>query len=225
MATSITKEEDNFLRIVYLNYRVGTTALRRYFDNVHPNLPSDLSSPTNKSILASLHKPTPRGQRKVLYQEQWDILYPPSGSHVVSSADLDVTLMVCLLRNIPQKVIPPINGFDALPQSTDLSRGAHIARIKYYKNYLVSHSKDGKLSNADFNTIWIDLEMAIIGLGNQHDVKDAAEAKSKSLDYNSLQELVHIDTRLNYHTNEIAKQTSKIEKLETTVEAMEKGNI
>ncbi|VDI17828.1 Hypothetical predicted protein [Mytilus galloprovincialis] len=135
MATNITKEEDNFLRIVYLNYRVGTKALRRYFDNVHPNLPSDLSSPTNKSILAILHKP-PRGQRRVLYQEQWDILYPPSG--------------------------------------------------------------------------------------NQHDVKDAAEAKSKSLDYNSLQELVHIDTRLNYHTNEIAKQTSKIEKLETTVEAMEK---
>ncbi|CAG2206135.1 unnamed protein product [Mytilus edulis] len=144
------------------------------------------------------------------------------GSHVVSSVDLDVTLMVCL-HEIYHKGQSAINGFDALPQSTDMSRGAHIARIKYYKNFLVSHSKDGKISDTDFNIIWTDLEMAIIGLGNQHDVKDAAEAKSKSLDYNSLQELVHIDTRLNYHTNEIAKQTSKIEKLETTVEAMEKA--
>ncbi|CAG2201854.1 unnamed protein product [Mytilus edulis] len=82
MATNITKEEDNFLRIVYLNYRVGTKALRRYFDNVHPNLLSDLSSPTNKSILAGLHKP-PRGQRRVLYREQWDILYPPSGNFLI----------------------------------------------------------------------------------------------------------------------------------------------
>ena len=81
------------------------------------------------------------------------------GSPVVSSADLDVTLMVCLLRNLPPYVSPPTTGFDALPQSTDLSHGAHIARIKYYKNYIVSHSKDGKLSDTDFERIWIVLEM------------------------------------------------------------------
>lgn len=74
----VTKEEDNFLRVVYLNYQVGTTALRRYFDNVHPNLSSDLSSPTNKAILSNLYKP-PRGQKRVLYQQQWDILYPSTG--------------------------------------------------------------------------------------------------------------------------------------------------
>ncbi|CAC5360513.1 unnamed protein product [Mytilus coruscus] len=153
-----TKEEDNFLRIVYLNYRVGTTALRRYFDSAHPNLASDLSSPSNKAILSNLHKP-PRGQRRVLYQDQWNMLYPSPGSPVVSSANLDVTLMVCLLRNLPPYVSPPASGFDALPQSNDLSHGAHIARIKHYKNFIVSHSKDGKLSDTDFKRIWIDLEM------------------------------------------------------------------
>ncbi|CAG2210515.1 unnamed protein product [Mytilus edulis] len=178
MATNMTKEEDNFLRIVYLNYRVGTTALRRYFDSVHPNLQSVFSSPSNKAILSDLHKP-PRGQRKILYQEQWNTLYPSSGSPVVSSADLDVTLMVCLLRNLPPYVSPPASGFDALPLSNDLSHGAHIARIKYYKNFIVSHSKDGKLSDTVCNRIWIDLEMAIQGLGNQQDVIDAAGAKCK----------------------------------------------
>lgn len=77
---------------------------------------------------------------------------------MVSSADLDVTLMVCLLRNMPPTIIPPPKGFDALPQSGDLSPGAHIARIKYHKNFLVSHSNDGQLSDTKFNTIWIDLE-------------------------------------------------------------------
>ena len=69
------------------------------------------------------------------------------GSPVVTSADLDVTLMVCLLRNFPPYVSPPASGFDALPLSNDLSHGAHIARIKYFKNFIVSHSKDGKLSD------------------------------------------------------------------------------
>ncbi|CAG2198749.1 unnamed protein product [Mytilus edulis] len=223
MATNITKEEDNFLRIVYLNYRVGTTALRRYFDNVLPNLPSDLSSPTNMSILSNLHKP-PRGKRRILYQEQWDILYPPSGSQLVSSADLDVTLMVCLLRNLPPQVSQPPNGFDVLPQSSDLSPGAHIARIKCYKNFIVSHSKDGKLPDNDFNAIWIDMEKAILGLGNQQDVVDATYAKTNILDYKALQEQVnHSDNiqqnrkRLNEQKFELAEHLGKIAKLETTL--------
>lgn len=81
------------------------------------------------------------------------------GSRAVSSIDLDVTLMVCLLRNLPPAVARPVNGFDVLPHSNDLSPGAHIARIKYYKNSIVSHSKDSKLPDNDFNTIWIDMEM------------------------------------------------------------------
>ncbi|XP_076080667.1 uncharacterized protein LOC143051655 [Mytilus galloprovincialis] len=228
----VTKEEDNFLRVVYLNYRVGTTALRRYFDSVHPFLPADLSSPPNKAILASLHKP-PRGQRRVLYQEQWDILYPPTGAPVVSSAKLDVTLMVCLLRNLPPMVPPPIpNGFDALPQRSDSSIGAHIARIKYYKNFIVSHSKDGKLSDADFNTIWIDMDIAINGLGNQQDITDAADAKTKVLDFKAIMEHLNIEmgikrNRKRYveQSGKIVEHASKIAKLETAVENLDLGKV
>ncbi|CAG2198306.1 unnamed protein product [Mytilus edulis] len=228
----VTKEEDNFLRVVYLNYRVGTTALRRYFDSVHPFLPADLSSPPNKAILASLHKP-PRGQRRVLYQEQWDILYPPTGAPVVSSAKLDVTLMVCLLRNLPPMVPPPTpNGFDALPQHSDSSIGAHIARIKYYKNFIVSHSKDGKLSDADFNTIWIDMDIAINGLGNQQDITDAADAKTKVLDFKAIMEHLNIEmgikrNRKRYveQSGKIVEHASKIAKLETTIENLDLGKV
>ncbi|CAG2206140.1 unnamed protein product [Mytilus edulis] len=139
-------------------------------------------------------------------------------SHVVSSADLDVTLLVCLLRNLPPQVSPSCKGFDVLPHSTDLSPGAHIARIKYYKNFLVSHSKDGKLVDVDFNTIWIDLEMAIHGLGNQQDVTAAADAKSKVLDYKTINELMMIDKRIIDHNIELAEHTTRIAQLETTVE-------
>lgn len=70
--------------------------------------------------------------------------------------------MVCLLRNLPTTVSAPATGFDILPHSSDKSDGAHIARIKYYKNEYVSHSKDGKLSDANFARIWGDLEMVCV---------------------------------------------------------------
>lgn len=74
----VTKEEENFLRIVYLNYRVATGALTRFFDKLHPHLSADLNIPENKAILQQMHHPLP-GRKRVLNQEQWNILYPPTG--------------------------------------------------------------------------------------------------------------------------------------------------
>lgn len=66
-------------------------------------------------------------------------------------------------------------------------------------------------------------------MGNQQDVTDAAGAKSRSLDYNTLKKLVNFDDsirhnlkRLNDQSNELALQSSKITMLETT---MQKGNV
>lgn len=73
---------------------------------------------------------------------------------------------------------------------------------------------------------------AIHGLGNLQDVTDAVEAKSKVLDYNSLQELVKFGlsiqrnvNRLDDHRNELAVQSSKIATLETHFENVGKGTI
>lgn len=66
--------------------------------------------------------------------------------------------MVCLLRNMHPVVTPPINGFDKLPLAHEISNGANIARLKYYKNFIISHSKYGTISNVDFSRIWVDLE-------------------------------------------------------------------
>ncbi|CAG2255177.1 unnamed protein product [Mytilus edulis] len=63
-------------------------------------------------------------------------------------------------------VTSPINGFDKLPLAHEISNGANIARLKYYKNFIISHSKYGTISNVDFSRIWIDLEQAITTLDN-----------------------------------------------------------
>lgn len=74
-------EEENFLRIVYLHYRVVTPSLKRFFDGKHPNLSADLNLPTNQAILSNLHNPPPKG-RRILYPQQWNTLYPPTGMFI-----------------------------------------------------------------------------------------------------------------------------------------------
>lgn len=74
-------EEENFLRIVYLHYRVVSPSLKRFFDGKHPNLTADLNLATNKAILYNLHKP-PSKRRQILYEPQWNTLYPPAGMFI-----------------------------------------------------------------------------------------------------------------------------------------------
>lgn len=74
----VSKEEENFLRIVYLNYSVATRALTRFFDKLHPDLSADLHNTRNKATLKQLLTP-PHDRKRVLYQGQWNILYPPTG--------------------------------------------------------------------------------------------------------------------------------------------------
>jgi hypothetical protein len=46
-----------------------------------------------------------------------------------SSKDFDITLMICLLRNLI-----PIDIMDRLPSATDTSLKADLSRIKFYRN-------------------------------------------------------------------------------------------
>lgn len=90
------------------------------------------------------------------------IYFSITGRQEVTSADLDLTLMVCLLRNLPPVVKAPLGGFDELPHPKVKRAYANIARLKYYKNFLVSHSSDGQLSEVEFVSIWNTLEKVLV---------------------------------------------------------------
>ena len=69
-----------------------------------------------------------------------------------SSKDFDITLMICLLRNLI-----PINIMDnRLPSATDTSLGADLSRIKYYRNFIV-HCNDALVADTDFESYWNDV--------------------------------------------------------------------
>lgn len=74
---------------------------------------------------------------------------------VPDSKTFDVTLMITLLRHLTS-MTPPAGGYDCLPQIVEVTQGADLARIKYYRNCL-AHLDDGKIDTSFFNTAWTDI--------------------------------------------------------------------
>ncbi|XP_062605992.1 uncharacterized protein LOC134267803 [Saccostrea cucullata] len=152
---TVSPEETNFLRFVNLVLKRAPKALRVHFDAVHPpnNLVTDLAA--QRPTLSSLKS------RRIINQVQWDALF---GANNPMSKDFDVTLLICLIRNMSPCTPAPAGGFDVLPNPSDVSTGADLVRIKFYRNK-VAHSSDAKMNINEFNLSWTDVEEAIGRLG------------------------------------------------------------
>jgi hypothetical protein len=72
-----------------------------------------------------------------------------------SSKDFDITLMICLLRNLI-----PIDIMDRLPSATDKSLRADLSRIKFYRNIIV-HCDSALVDDTDFESYWKDVTPVI----------------------------------------------------------------
>lgn len=72
-----------------------------------------------------------------------------------SSEDFDVTLMICILRNL-NFVQPPPSGWDKLPPVGDNSLGANLTRIKEHRNTFC-HSSKTKINDKKFKRLWSSL--------------------------------------------------------------------
>lgn len=61
---------------------------------------------------------------------------------------MDLTLMICLLRNLQK-----IRIEDTLPAATLISEEADLSRIKYYRNW-IAHNTAGYINTVDFLAMW-----------------------------------------------------------------------
>ena len=156
-ATSSTKETTNYARLCRLLVDVGTQALRDTFDAIHApaNLQAVLAN--NETLLQSLKR------RKIINATQWGKLFPVVRSKV-SLRDLDITLLMVLLRNL-SRLPSPVNGWDTLPSATDMSREADIARLKYFRNTVYAHAKQALVDDPTFNAYWQSIRDTLVRLG------------------------------------------------------------
>ena len=159
-ATPSTKETTNYARLCRVLVDVGACALRDCFDSIcTPKLLHTVLA-ANKPKLEALKS------RKIINATQWGKLFPAISTSV-SSKYFDITLLVTLLRNICG-LTPPggaITGGDELPDATDLSREADIARVKFFRNTVYAHAEHASVEDAIFNKHWKDIRDTLVRLG------------------------------------------------------------
>ena len=137
----LSKENANFLRLAALVIDGGKYALKTQFDMKFPanTLAQDLRAPGNFQILQRLGNP-PRGKRRILMQAQFDLLFPhlatPPSTKNVDSSDFDVTLLACLIQNLPafHQINNPVWTQKGHPLCTDLSLAADVKRLRLERN-------------------------------------------------------------------------------------------
>ena len=161
----------NGARLTCLIKNVGIETTRRYFDSKCP--PSKLKAilNDNRELLHHLHS------KRVIRDEQKEMLFPPAGMPPKTSGDYDVTLLFILIRNICG-LAPPATGWNEEPQPTDNSIGADFVRIMNYTNEVYNHSESVEVNNHDFAVCWKEISGALVSLGAND--KDIEKLKTSS---------------------------------------------
>ncbi|VDI39011.1 Hypothetical predicted protein [Mytilus galloprovincialis] len=170
-ASDVSSEEENYLRIAHLLFKVAPSAVRVRFDQeFHPGGLKIVLNQARYSTLETLKK------RRVINKVQWDLLLSTSGTP--SSETFDLTLMICLIRNLTKIQIE-----DELPFMGNDVVGAALTTIKYYRNKIM-HSSDGILKDVLFNKWWDETSQAIIQLGGISFIECCNLVKIRRLDRN-----------------------------------------
>ncbi|XP_063406711.1 uncharacterized protein LOC134690648 isoform X3 [Mytilus trossulus] len=183
---SLSEEEENYVRLALLLKGVTPRAVRTYFDREFPpaSLPSTLSRSYNKL--------TDLKVKRIINQAQWNLLIPRNG--VPDSKTFDVTLMICLIRNLTS-INPPINGFDSLPPPGETTPGSDLARIKCYRNKLAHHDSN-TIDTTYFNTAWREISDAVGRLGDETMYQECQGLKVKILDQSNQEIMLEIKQSL-----------------------------
>ncbi|CAG2241739.1 unnamed protein product [Mytilus edulis] len=165
-------ETANYKRINRLLQGMATSAVKEMFDKEFaPNkLQSTLKNYQSSLILKKLR------DKGFINQYQFTLLFPKKG--MPTSTDFDLTLMICLLRNLAE-----VDISDILPNAKDTSEAASLSRLKYYRNQVV-HSQTFSLSDKEFKQYWDDITNAICILRGERYRDKCMELRYGPLDDN-----------------------------------------
>ncbi|VDI16332.1 Hypothetical predicted protein [Mytilus galloprovincialis] len=202
MASRLSQEEENYVRMSLLLTGISPRAARALFDQEFA--PSCLDSSLKKEFnkLKDLQK------KRVINQSQWNLLFPRFPD-VPDSKSFDVTLIITLLRNLTT-LTPPRGGLDQLPSDNENTPSSDLARIKYYRNFL-AHLDEGKVDSTTFTTAWDNVTSAISRLGGQPMKLECDDLKVKILDQTN-QEIMLDIKRSNGEIMELKKSYESLNK-------------
>ncbi|XP_045162847.2 uncharacterized protein LOC123527452 [Mercenaria mercenaria] len=160
MATAAPSAERVYLfRLLTLTVDCGTTIIRKIFDHRSSNAPL--------TVLLTHEKPTITRLKtqKAITNVQFCLLYPPSGQ-APTSADFDLTLAICLLRNLRPCGLNRKFNWSSPPLPGDTSLEADICRLRMFRNELAHISTTTGIQKSTFLTKWADIEQVLYRLNN-----------------------------------------------------------
>ncbi|CAC5380385.1 unnamed protein product [Mytilus coruscus] len=216
--SQLTEEERNFARFFYLNFKVSPAIARRFFDGVFP--PTHLAHIINNNmrVIISLNKSKRinASQLEVLRSVTgtvWPSYLPPmpAGTKATCSKDFDLTMIICLLRNIGG-LPTPSNGWDQLPHPNDMLPGADLATLKWYRNQL-AHTTVTYLDNNEFTDKWNRVEKALISLNKGQKPHEVTEIFNYDLNGEQAKKLANAElSQLKKEYMDCEKEKEQIER-------------
>ena len=145
LVMDLSKEKTNGTRLGRLIIDEGTKVLMKFLHSMHPESTLQNALNNNRPKLEELKR------KRVIFDEQWDKLFPSSGKPS-DSKEFDITLLHLLLREICH-LSAPSTGWHKMPADCDASPEASIVRIKCYRNELC-HSVSTGVPNDEFEDKW-----------------------------------------------------------------------
>lgn len=143
--STVATEKGNSTRLARLLIEGGTDALRRFLSSIYsPERFEDV-------LKENLPKLQNLKSRRVIFDDQWELLFPPSGE-TAEIDKFDISLLHLLIREF--SYLPsPVTGWHKMPTDDDESIQANITRIKCFRYDLCPCVSTG-ISNGKFEDHW-----------------------------------------------------------------------
>ena len=199
---TVSEEKTNGTRLARLLVDGGTHVLRKVFHSVHP--PATLQRVLNNNLpkLQSLRS------RRVLFDNQWEKLFPSSGDPPDSNT-FDITLLHLLLREICHLTAPP-TGWHKMPADSDGSLEANIVRIKCHRNELC-HSVTTGIPNGEFEDKWSKISTSLESLEASLYRNYIRDLKDKPIDHDTRRAVAeHVEHWRRVEQQDECNQTSNL---------------
>ena len=170
-----SEEKTNGTKLLRLVIDGGTTVLREYLmKSACPTLQDVLLKHKGRlAYLKSLKK-------NILTDDQWKKLFPSSGVPP-NPLTFDISLLHLLLREVCG-LTAPAKGWHEMPPDTELSKEAHIVRIKFLRNELC-HGISTSIPNDKFQEKLPTISQSLVALGL--DQKEIDRLATESIDHDT----------------------------------------
>ncbi|XP_060553269.1 uncharacterized protein LOC132714402 [Ruditapes philippinarum] len=213
--SSSAQASDNRIYLFRLQILIidgGLTVLRNYVDQI-----LTAKSMTLSACLAKENTTITRLRgRGTITKAQYALLFPSGGN--ISTSDLDITLIICLLRNLKCFGLNSKFNWNTQPGQNDLSIEADMYRLKSYRNEMCHISTTTGIQQNGFKTMWKDIKKILLRV-NSSSGKPLTDLKQKITDYKSSPLDAEAEERMK---NEIKKWTHYEKAVEVKLELVTK---